>query len=641
MPRLPCPDEPTLRAFAIGDLDGDALDRVASHVASCRTCESALDFLEAHADGLVDHLRGLSTASTTREPAVPRQLIRDARSVFDEETAETADPPELIVDAGSRIARALEEQGPYRLGRFELLEEVGVGSFGYVFRALDTELDRVVAVKIQRARDLGGAEEDRRFHREARSAAQLEHPGIVTLYETGCTDDGAAYLVTEFVEGDTLDHVIRDRRPDPRAATALIADIARALEYAHDHSVIHRDIKPSNIIIDRDGAPHLTDFGLAKREIGEVTVTADGEIMGTPAYMSPEQACGDSHHVDARSDIFSLGVILYELLTGERPFRGNRRMLMVQLLEDEPRPPRRLDEKVPRDAETICLKAMAKAPAHRYASARELADDLDRFGRGEPIHARPASLPRRLRHWCRTNPLAASLLVAVTLGSTSGLLYLSSLSKAFVEKTALRSAEMQSEMLEEMNTFYSEIVGHLQGHDVEITHRYAGRPGAVPLPATFTIEAGRRISESKSGMQVRLYSDFPFPWREESGGPQDAFEREALRELRLDPGAAHWAFAELDGRHVLRYATARVMQPSCLGCHNHRPDSPKTDWRVGDVRGVLEIIRPLHKDVAQVRVGLRGSFILVGAVSALGLGLAVLVLFVGGGRRHQRVPTAG
>jgi hypothetical protein len=383
------------------------------------------------------------------------------------------------------------------------------------------------------------------------------------------------------------------------------------------------------------------DFGMAKREAEEAPMTLDGQVLGTPAYMSPEQARGESYRVDGRTDVYSLGVILYELLTGERPFRGNGQTLLLQVLHDEPRPPRQLNDKIPRDLETICLKSMAKPPARRYTTAGELADDLRRYLKGEPIQARPIGGIERLWRWCKRNPVAAGLLLAVSLGSAFGLWQLSRLSEYLVRTSALESAAQQSEILDEVNNIYSaDVVDRAQLKGVPATHDYASRKDAIPLPATLTINLGRQVSErSESGVQVRLYSDYPFRWRKD-GGPKDDFEQTALARLRENPDTPFYRFEEFQGRPSLRYATARRMQDTCVQCHNGNPDSPKRDWKVGDVRGVLEIIRPLDRDAARARAGLRGTLILMGVISGSLLGLSVLVLFVGNRRRHHTSPVA-
>ena len=306
-----------------------------------------------------------------------------------------------------------------RLGRFELKMAVGRGAFGTVYRALDKELDRAVAVKLPRSGQFAGQEDEDRFIREARSVAQLNHPGIVPVFEVGRSDE-FPYVVSEFVDGITLADELTARRYGFREAAELVVQVAEALAHAHEQGVVHRDLKPSNIMLTFDGKARLMDFGLAKREAGEVSMTLEGQVLGTPAYMPPEQAAGEARHVDGRSDIYSLGVILYELICGELPFRGASRMLMNQVMHDEPRAPRSLNDRIPRDLETICLKAMAKEPHRRYPTAGELADDLKRYLAGQPIHARPVGRIERVWRWGRRRPALAGLSVAVVLALLVG-----------------------------------------------------------------------------------------------------------------------------------------------------------------------------------------------------------------------------
>jgi serine/threonine-protein kinase len=319
----------------------------------------------------------------------------------------------------SGVLQPADRPAPRGIGRYELGDVIGQGAFGIVHRARDTTLNRAVALKRPRpgVMDAPGAVE--RFLREARSVATLRHPHIVPVYDAGQVE-GQPYLVSALIDGRNLAEALAAGRPGSRQATAWIASLAEALDHAHRSGVIHRDVKPSNVLIDREDRAYLTDFGLAKSDGGGATLTIDGQMIGTPAYMAPEQARSDKEAVDARTDVYSLGIVLYELLTGVRPFQGSERMLLLRIQEEEPVAPRRLDDAIPRDLETVCLEAIAKEPGRRYPDAASFAADLHRFLRGEPVVARRAGPLGTLWRHGRRKPvvtgLAAALALAVLLG---------------------------------------------------------------------------------------------------------------------------------------------------------------------------------------------------------------------------------
>ena len=299
------------------------------------------------------------------------------------------------------------------LGDYELLEEIGRGGQGVVFRARQKSLNRTVALKVISLGQWAGSAHMKRFRLEAEAAASLDHPNIVPIYEVG-ERDGSCYFSMKFVEGGQLDEVVRRKPISIRQAAELIAKMARTVHYAHEHGIVHRDIKPGNILVDVNGEPHLTDFGLARLVETESAMTRTMEVLGTPSYMAPEQAVGNNAQLTSATDVYGLGAVLYQLLTDHPPFTGGTTFETIKLvLDTEPRQPRMWNRRVDRELSTICLKCLEKDPMRRYPSALALAEDLEHWLKHEPIQAKRSGFFRHSRKWVRRNPAIAALIASL------------------------------------------------------------------------------------------------------------------------------------------------------------------------------------------------------------------------------------
>jgi tRNA A-37 threonylcarbamoyl transferase component Bud32 len=563
-------------------------------------------------------------------------------------------------DAVIRRPAGAKSERPSVAG-YEILGELGRGGMGVVYKARQLGLHRIVALKMVLTGIHTSPKDLARFRAEAAVIARLQHPNIVQIFDVG-EAAGRPYLVLEFVAGGSLaDHLQRTPQPAGPAAH-LVETLARAIHAAHANGVIHRDLKPANILLEGSAArgqsaagtsaltpafltPKITDFGVAKcagrdgepPDVRGSTVT--GELLGTPHYMAPEQAMVPRQPVGPAADVYALGAILYELLTGRPPFVGETPLATVlQVLNNEPVAVTSLQPNVPRDLETICLNCLRKEPEKRYGSALDLAEDLRRFLRDEPIRARHVRAAEKLWRCVRRHPAPAGLLAAGLLAPVVALITLSLLSARLVRSNALESAAQQAELLEEATKEYSRNVQRVEKASFTVNKTVPPTPGTVPLsiPATFLHDVGRQLGlKGRTGVKVRQYSDYPFPWRTD-GGARDEFEREALRRLRQSNGreTVH-EFTEMGGQRVVRYAQARIMERSCVECHSSHDQSPRKDWQVGDVRGVLEIIRPLDKDEARVSQAVRLALLLSAVVSGLFLGGSMLVVWAG--RRRTQV----
>jgi len=376
----------------------------------------------------------MAAAPTIAPGPPPTSLMAGAAlsSVHEVATVPPGNPPrspheqptaQVLGQDPSATLNAIEPDRVRYFGDYEIIREIARGGMGVVFQARQVSLNRPVALKMILAGQLANDTDVKRFYTEAEAAANLDHPGIVPIYEVG-QHEGQHYFSMGFVEGQSLSQRLAERPLPARESAGLIRRVSEAIEYAHRRGVIHRDLKPANILVDKDGNPRVTDFGLAKRIQGDSGLTGSGQIMGTPSYMPPEQAGGKRGEVGPAADVYALGATLYALVTGRPPFQAATPMdTLLQVMERDPVNPRQLDPGIPRDIETIALKCLAKDPARRYASAGALADDLRRFLDGQPIDARPASRAEKAWKWARRNPVVASL-CAVTalaiLGGTAG-----------------------------------------------------------------------------------------------------------------------------------------------------------------------------------------------------------------------------
>jgi WD40 repeat protein len=401
-------------------LDATQRRSLDAHIDSCPACQEKLARLLEESEGeeyaglVWQRLRQVIPESTPRHVVDLLRRLKDKRPVW---TITVARPPHELPPCDIPFPEPPTPLGPLgRLESYHIVAERGRGAFGVVFQAYDELLDCAVALKVLKPELAASVADRARFEGEARKAAAVRYDHIVTIHRVGHTPGfNLPYFVMEYIDGESMSDRLRRQGALPaREAAELARQVALGLAAAHARGLIHRDVKPDNILMERgSGRVKITDFGLARSlEVRTEPLTQSGGIVGTPPYMSAEQITAPER-VDYRSDVYSLGVVLYELLTGERPFRGQPRLILHQVMHEDPRPPRKLNDAIPRDLETITLKCLAKEPGRRYQKAQELAADLERWLDGKPIHARPISTAGRLWLWCRRNPLLASLTAAV------------------------------------------------------------------------------------------------------------------------------------------------------------------------------------------------------------------------------------
>jgi serine/threonine protein kinase len=553
---------------------------------------------------------------------------------------------------------------------YALLSELGRGAMGVVYKAKHEKLKRIVALKMISIQPLDDSQGLAQFQAEAEAVARLHHPNIVQIFEVG-EQHGSPFLALEFVTGGTLKNRL-DGRPQPiRAAAQLVQQLARAIHAAHLRGIVHRDLKPANILLQPTppsenwhaasagaieanqvyGVPKVSDFGLAIR-IDDVDAPGYyGGVVGTPVYAAPEQVKGQPEEVGPASDIYSLGVILYEMLTGRPPFISSSAVdVLKQLVSDPPVPPRQLRREIPRDLEAICRRCLEKDPRERYPTAQLLADDLGSFLEGESVRARPPGPVERLWNWSLKNPVPSTLLLTISAVLLFGQWSLHRLANQMVESTTISSAAQQTELIKVVNSLYTEVATRAKHAGIVVTHKYPDTADSIPIPAKFTIELGQRMQNraeedpdrklEQSFLQLKLYSEHPFRRRNDSP-PKYQFGRDALA-FYEDAGNKGLPFDRIEktraGARVLRYATPLIMEERCLKCHNdpklyELDEFRKTDWKAGDIRGVLEVVCPLEESTEQTQTTLLYTYLQVAGVGAAVLALCWAALMFGRRRR--------
>jgi serine/threonine-protein kinase len=399
-----CPGHDALADYVAGKLPSWALQNLASHIDDCEWCRSSLEEIQVETkdnDSLVGKLRECvaGEAAAADPPAVARLPGASTVSMQATLTAEVR-PPRT-------------ELGRF-FGRFELLQQIGEGAMGVVYKAWHPGLDRVVALKMIRAGNSAGPQEQQRFRTEGKAMGRMNHAHVVEVHDIADVN-GQLYLCMEFVEGGSLADRLQGKGLPVREAAQLVRKLAEAVQAAHERNIIHRDLKPANVLLTAAGEPKISDFGLAKLQDTDASHTATDVVMGTTCYMAPEQAAGRIKEVGRLADVYSLGAILYEALTGQPPFRASTKVETMDLVRNaEPIWPRRLRPEIPRELEAICLACLAKNPADRYPSAQALALELDRWLTGKPTHARPLPLYALLWRWLPKRIASAALVIVAT-----------------------------------------------------------------------------------------------------------------------------------------------------------------------------------------------------------------------------------